>query len=49
MNMQLEKLMTIIGEENLITTTEEKRQHVTGVLQNGGFSAKLNISSSIKV
>ncbi|GAQ49966.1 TPA: DNA cytosine methyltransferase [Flavobacterium psychrophilum] len=50
MNEQLEKLMTIIGEENLIkTTTEEKRQHVTGVLQNGGFSAKLNISSSIKV
>lgn len=30
MNKQLEKLMTIIGEENLIkTTTEEKRQHVT--------------------
>lgn len=50
MNKQLEKLMTIIGEEKITKLLpEEKRQHVTGVLQNGGFSAKLNISSSIKV
>lgn len=50
MNKQLEKLMTIIGEQNQIKTiTEDKRQHITGVLQNGGFGAKLNISSSIKV
>ena len=50
MNKQLEKLMTIIGEEKTIKTPpKEERLHVTGVLQNGGFSAKLNISSSIKV
>lgn len=50
MNNQLEKLMTIIGnEKNIEKSTEEKRQHITGGVQNGGFSPKFNNSASIKV
>jgi hypothetical protein len=30
-------------------TTTEKRQHLTGVWQNGGRSAKLNICTSINI
>ena len=30
-------------------TTTEKRQHLTGVWQNGGISAKLNFCTSINI